>query len=102
MSTHLAVYRNPNNFRHPESFVPERWLAESDEYASDQKHALQPFSVGPRACLGKNMAYHEIRLILSKILWNFDLELCEESAKWAEQKIYIMWDKVVHPRNLEF
>lgn len=39
------------------------------------------------------MAYHEIRLILSKVLWNFDFELCSESEEWIEQKIYLMWDK---------
>lgn len=49
--TQLAAYRNPNNFRDPYSFVPERWL--SEEYASDKKQALQPFSIGPRNCLGK-------------------------------------------------
>jgi len=39
------------------------------------------------------MAYHEMRLILSKILWNFDLELCGECEQWNDQKIMIMWDK---------
>jgi len=39
------------------------------------------------------MAYHEIRLILSKVLLNFDMQLCSESEKWNEQKIFIMWDK---------
>jgi len=51
--TNLAAYRNPNNFREPYSFTPERWLHESTEYASDKKHALQPFSLGARVCLGK-------------------------------------------------
>jgi len=51
--TQLAAYRNPNNFREPYSFIPERWLPESKEYASDKKYALQPFSTGPRVCLGK-------------------------------------------------
>lgn len=40
-----------------------------------------------------SMAYHEIRLILSKVLWNFDLRLCAESNLWNEQKVFIMWDK---------
>jgi cytochrome P450 len=48
---HLATYRNANIFRDPYRFTPERWLDE--EYAADLKHVLNPFSVGPRACLGK-------------------------------------------------
>ena len=40
-----------------------------------------------------SMAYHEIRIILAKVLWHFDLQLCPESEKWNDMKIYIMWDK---------
>jgi cytochrome P450 len=50
-ATQLCMYRNPKNFRDPYEFVPERWI--SEEYASDIKHSLQPFSFGPRNCLGK-------------------------------------------------
>jgi len=34
-----------------------------------------------------------MRLILSKILWNFDLELCPQSDKWTDQKSYVLWEK---------
>ncbi|KAI5366517.1 Putative cytochrome P450 [Septoria linicola] len=94
--SNLAAFRNPNNFRDPYAFVPERWLTDLPEgalFLHDKKHAFQPFSLGPRACLGKNMAYHEMRLILTKLLFNFDLALCEESRQWIDQKIFIMWDK---------
>ncbi|KAF2217364.1 hypothetical protein CERZMDRAFT_63537 [Cercospora zeae-maydis SCOH1-5] len=94
--TNLAVFNNRDNFRDPEMFVPERWLsgsAEGARYFQDKKHALQPFSVGPRNCLGKNLAYHEMRLILTKVLYNFDMSLCEESKRWADQKTFILWQK---------
>jgi hypothetical protein len=40
------------------------------------------------------MALHEMRLILSKVLFNFDLELQPESRSWiAQQKVYILWEK---------
>ena len=54
--TNLASYRDPENWRDPYSFVPERWIPSAPEaklYANDKKHGLQPFSTGPRACLGK-------------------------------------------------
>jgi cytochrome P450 len=47
----LSTYRNPRNFRDPYEFRPERWL--NNDHGSNLKHALNPFSVGPRACLGK-------------------------------------------------
>lgn len=47
-----AAYRSPLNFKDPDSFVPERWLPDGG-YDSDRKEVLQPFSFGPRNCLGK-------------------------------------------------
>ncbi|KAL1984736.1 hypothetical protein VTN96DRAFT_8769 [Rasamsonia emersonii] len=88
-----ATYRNPQNFKDPNSFHPERWLSDSKSFASDKKKYLQPFSTGPRNCLGQTLAYHEMRLILAKVLWHFDLSLCDESADWADQKVYMLWEK---------
>ncbi|KAL8965071.1 MAG: hypothetical protein Q9197_006686 [Variospora fuerteventurae] len=49
-----AAYQASANFTDPTSFVPERWLPEAPErYRNDSKPALQPFSLGPRNCLGK-------------------------------------------------
>ncbi|KAF2758906.1 cytochrome P450 [Pseudovirgaria hyperparasitica] len=84
--------RNPRNFMDADKFIPERWL-DGEGYDSDKKHALQPFSTGPRNCIGKNLAYHEMRVILAKLLWHFDLRLAERSSNWAEQKTYILWEK---------
>lgn len=34
-----------------------------------------------------------MRSILARVLWHFDLELCDESSDWARQKVFILWDK---------
>ncbi|GME64102.1 Cytochrome P450 [Neofusicoccum parvum] len=88
----LATYFSPLNFNDPESFIPERWLPDS-QFENDRKDAFQPFSTGPRNCIGKNLAYHEMRLIFSKLLWNFDMELSPKSENWLDQKIWTLWDK---------
>ncbi|KAK7706049.1 hypothetical protein SLS57_009830 [Botryosphaeria dothidea] len=97
--TQYATYRSPENFADPDEFVPERWLppdeAGAEKYAGDDRRAFQPFSVGPRNCLGMNLAYHEIRLMLSYLLWNFDIELCKESENWMDQQVFVLWSK--HP-----
>jgi hypothetical protein len=31
--------------------------------------------------------------VLANIIWNFDLELCEESEDWLDQEVYILWKK---------
>ncbi|KXH43410.1 hypothetical protein CSAL01_05202 [Colletotrichum salicis] len=69
---------SPRNFKDPEAFIPERWIPGPD-YEPNTKDMVQPFPIGPRNCIGINFAWHEMRLILAKTLWNFDLSLCQES-----------------------
>ena len=44
--------RSPQNFKDPDSFIPERWTGDP-RFVDDKKTSIQPFSVGPRNCLGK-------------------------------------------------
>ncbi|GME45127.1 putative cytochrome p450 protein [Neofusicoccum parvum] len=87
-----SAYHSPANFRDPDDFVPERWLPDSG-FDGDKKDAFQPFSFGPRNCIGKNLAYHEMRIILASVLWHFDLELCSECDGWIRQKVWTVWEK---------
>ena len=49
-----ACQHSPANFKHPDSFIPERFLPEGkEEYKNDRRDALNPFSTGPRNCIGK-------------------------------------------------
>lgn len=80
----------------PEDFVPERWLPSLESPAVDKKDerkAFNPFLTGPRNCLGKNLAYHEMRLILAKLIWNFDFELIDDNGRWMDQRVLLFWDK---------
>ena len=87
-----AAARSPLNFQDPESFIPERWLGEDPRYAGDKREASQPFSTGPHGCIGRTLAYAEIRLIIARVLFEFDLELMESSELWQENlKCYILW-----------
>ena len=53
MSQH-AAYHSSRNFVEPDSYIPERWLADAEpKFKADKTTVLQPFSVGPRNCLGK-------------------------------------------------
>ena len=40
------------------------------------------------------MANHEMRLILAKVLWSFDLELSrQQQGDWLDQNVYLTWEK---------
>ncbi|KAE8133593.1 cytochrome P450 [Aspergillus pseudotamarii] len=87
-----ATYQSSSNFKDPQSFLPERWL-DMGPGDNDIKDAMQPFSVGPRACPGKMLAFAEASLILARLIWAFDLELSPQCSNWADQRAYIIWDK---------
>ncbi|KXH53894.1 cytochrome P-450 [Colletotrichum salicis] len=93
----LSAGHSEQNWTDPRNFIPERWTDSSNDFsfANDDKSASQPFSYGPRNCIGKSMAYAELRIILAKLIWNFDLELMDESKQWtSRQRIYLIWQKV--------
>jgi cytochrome P450 len=88
-----AANHSEANFVNAEEFIPERWLEDS-QYASDKKSVLQPFSFGPRACLGRSLANAEMRLILAKTIWSFDMRLEERSLDWLERcTVMRLWIK---------
>lgn len=40
-----------------------------------------------------------MRLILARVIWNFDLSLCDDSRDWiGQQKVFILWQK--NPLNV--
>ncbi|KAK2052110.1 cytochrome P450 CYP11/CYP12/CYP24/CYP27 subfamily protein [Colletotrichum caudatum] len=91
-----AMYRSPMNFSRPDSFLPERWLDNdlNPEFLADRKNAFQPFSFGPRDCIGRNLAYAELRIILARLIWKFDLELADPHDDWlGHQHNYLLWER---------
>ncbi|KAL4865135.1 putative sterigmatocystin biosynthesis P450 monooxygenase stcF [Aspergillus spectabilis] len=103
----FAACRSEENFHRPDEFRPERWQG-NGEFANDRRETSQPFSIGPRNCIGRQLAYAEMRLILAHLLWHFDLQLdhtrMQEMDWLAEQGIWILWDKkplwvVLEPRR---
>lgn len=89
-----AAHHNPDNFADPDRFVPERWLPTSHplydhRYAGDNKAAFGPFSSGARDCIGRNLAYAEMRLVVARMLWNFDMAVLESQDDWvSKQRVF--------------
>jgi len=46
------LYHTAKWFSLPDSFIPERWLGD-EKFKNDRKDGMQPFSFGPRNCIGK-------------------------------------------------
>ncbi|PBP24706.1 toxin biosynthesis cytochrome P450 monooxygenase [Diplocarpon rosae] len=89
---HWSASHSPANFQRPNDFVPERWMGEP-EFRKDKRRVVNPFSVGPRNCLGRNLAHVEMRVILARMVYHFDMELCEKSKGWlGSQIMYLLFD----------
>ncbi|KAJ1326743.1 aspirochlorine biosynthesis cytochrome P450 monooxygenase [Microdochium nivale] len=95
-----ATHRNPDYFRDPDTFVPERWLSAShpfhvSRYDSDRNDVFKPFSAGARDCIGKNLAYAEMRTILSRLIFRFEFEVLPGQDDWMAKQTNspIVWMK---------
>ncbi|KAI6359389.1 hypothetical protein MCOR25_007083 [Pyricularia grisea] len=80
-----SIGRSPQYWAEPHAFRPERWVpGEQDElpWRQDVRSAWRPFMVGPRACIGREMALQSIRLMVSKILVEMDLEMVNKDFVW--------------------
>jgi cytochrome P450 len=69
-----SIHHNPEYFPEPFEFRPERWLEEGESLTVAQK-AFAPFSLGPRGCIGKGMAYMEMMITMARVLKLFDLRV---------------------------
>lgn len=56
------------------SIKPERWLKDSGCPVHNMD-AFTPFGGGPRYCPGRNLAILEIRMVISMLFKNFDIEM---------------------------
>lgn len=58
-------------------------------------------------CFYISLAYAEMRLILARIIWNFDLSLADRDEKWMDNnEVYTLWEKAplmvyLSPRKME-
>ncbi|XP_052151961.1 cytochrome P450 CYP94D108-like [Oryza glaberrima] len=56
-----------------EEFRPERWLDEAGAFRPDSPFKYPIFHAGPRMCLGKEMAYIQMKSIVACVLEQFSL-----------------------------
>ncbi|KAH0826593.1 cytochrome P450 [Lanmaoa asiatica] len=67
-------------------FRPERWFER--DYATLQK-TFNPFSLGPRACVGRNLASMELLIIIASILRRYHFVLAEPDKPFATREGFL-------------
>lgn len=73
-------------------FWPERWLPEEGPKIAEARGqdfklsqgAYMPFHYGPANCVGKSLALHELRTVLSALIRRFDFKFAPgfEGGDW--------------------
>jgi len=58
-------------------FRPERWLDKNGVYKPDSPFRFPVFHAGPRTCLGKEMAYIQMKTIAACVVEEFDFDVLE-------------------------
>lgn len=77
---HLSLHHNPRVWPRPLEFLPERWLVKPGDPLYPPENALRGFELGPRNCIGQDLALLEIRLVLVMTVRQFNVTPAYE--KW--------------------
>ncbi|KAK3067690.1 hypothetical protein LTR53_015295, partial [Teratosphaeriaceae sp. CCFEE 6253] len=87
------AFRSTSNFDEPAGFMPERFLATPD--GKDDLAVFQPFLTGRHMCIGQKFAWAEMRLILARLLYTFEISWASTPTidDWGQQQTFIFWQK---------
>ncbi|KAL8777895.1 MAG: hypothetical protein Q9213_007662 [Squamulea squamosa] len=77
-----ALHHNEATFPDSFKFQPQRWIADehtdvAPAHAAASGSGFAPFSIGPRGCPGKNLAYLEMSITMAKVLYLCDVQAVE-------------------------
>jgi len=61
-------------------YRPERWLGEDGAFRPESPFRYTVFHAGPRMCLGKEMAYVQMKSIVASVLEEFVVDVKEDAA----------------------
>ncbi|WYZ36342.1 hypothetical protein EsH8_XII_000092 [Colletotrichum jinshuiense] len=97
-----SLHHNEDYFQAPFNYKPERWLVGEDKSTKESvelaRSAFYPFSSGPRSCVGKGFAYHEITLTLANILYRFDFSRDEKLSRGSTAE-FVLRDHVTGAKS---
>jgi cytochrome P450 len=96
-----TTQRDPTAFPDPEAWKPDRWL--TSKISNEMKELFMPFSKGPRACLGKNLAIMELKLSTATLVLQAIVKLAPDTSDESmEMKDHFLALPKGHKCNLIF
>lgn len=87
-STHTwTIHRDPKNFCDADSFIPDRWMENDESSSAHNAKAWAPFGFGSTSCIGKNLAYMEMRAVLAQFIVRFDFAITPEDDRQFRESV---------------
>ncbi|RYP36410.1 hypothetical protein DL767_003373 [Monosporascus sp. MG133] len=107
-----VIHRDPVYWPRPDEFLPERWTVEAGHPLHPiLNHAWQAFAIGPRNCIGMELALTELKLV--SVLTARVLEIREAWDEWDQkqgasatpkdmingERLYMVGAGTMHPKD---
>lgn len=90
-----SLHHSQKYYENPDKFFPERWLKKRDETAIQMP--MTPFSIGPRSCIGKVLAMHELMLTIAVLIMKFEFRVAQED--WEQNDEFMLRDHLTSSKN---
>jgi cytochrome P450 len=78
-----SIHHKEEIYSDPFNFNPERWMVEKEgasQQVLDMYAAYNPFSVGPRSCMGKGVALVEMMATFAVVLFRLDFKMADSDT----------------------
>jgi cytochrome P450 len=72
------------NFENASEFRPDRWLMPASD--TNRRKVSIPFGAGPRLCPGRFLAIEEMKMVVSMLVKNFDIDRVDTPDQHAPQE----------------
>ncbi|KAF7924911.1 hypothetical protein EAE99_006388 [Botrytis elliptica] len=87
-----SLHHSAQHFDQPYVYDPTRWMIKgskgtdenegrTEEEVSKARKAFAPFSLGPRACIGKSVALYELQVGVARALWLYNMRIAAGCEK---------------------
>ena len=85
LETKLTPIVAPASFVDPEAFIPERWTTRRELVR--RPAAYLPFGAGAYGCISRQLGLMELRAVVARLLWRFDVALApgEDRARLRKE-----------------
>lgn len=90
------LHRDPRYFDAPHRFLPDRFCKGAS--LEGPRSAFIPFGLGPRSCVGRQLAMMELRLVLAVIAQSRTLEMISDEPVRATASLTIRPANEIHVR----